>query len=74
MIAGDRSDLAGFPRLVEEFCEHMTVGNRRFMLSYLISLGARLLPLESELINTEVHRCVQPPLQARLAVRASALG
>jgi integrase/recombinase XerD len=43
VIAGDRSDLAGFPRLVEEFCEHMaargyserTVGNRRFMLSYL---------------------------------------
>ncbi len=43
VIAGDRSDLAGFPRLVDEFCEHMaargysprTVGNRRFMLSYL---------------------------------------
>lgn len=43
VIPGDRSDLAGFPRLVEEFCEDMaargyserTVGNRRFMLSYL---------------------------------------
>jgi integrase/recombinase XerD len=42
-IPGDRSDLAGFPRLVEEFCQDMaargyserTVGNRRFMLSYL---------------------------------------
>jgi integrase/recombinase XerD len=42
-IPGDRSDLAGFPRLVEEFCADMaargyserTVGNRRFMLSYL---------------------------------------
>jgi integrase/recombinase XerD len=45
MIPGDRSDLAGFPRLVEEFCEDMaargysdrTIGNRRFMLSYLAS-------------------------------------
>ena len=45
VIAGDRSDLAGFPRLVEEFCEHMaargysprTVGNRRHMLSFLVS-------------------------------------
>jgi integrase/recombinase XerD len=44
-IAGDRSDLAGFPRLVDEFCEHMaargysprTVGNRRHMLSFLVS-------------------------------------
>jgi integrase/recombinase XerD len=43
VIAGDRADLAGFPRLVEEFCADMaargyserTVGNRRFMLSYL---------------------------------------
>ncbi len=42
-ITGDRSDLAGFPRLVGEFCEDMaargyserTVGNRRHMLSYL---------------------------------------
>jgi integrase/recombinase XerD len=45
VIPGDRSDLAGFPRLVEEFCEDMaargysprTVGNRRFMLSYLVA-------------------------------------
>ncbi len=44
-IPGDRADLAGFPRLVEEFCEDMaargyserTVGNRRFMLSYLVA-------------------------------------
>jgi hypothetical protein len=44
-IAGDRSDLAGFPRLVEEFCQDMaargyserTAGNRRFMLSYLVA-------------------------------------
>jgi predicted NBD/HSP70 family sugar kinase len=43
----------------------------------LISLGgllARLFPLESEVMNTEVSRRVQPPLQARLTVRASALG
>jgi integrase/recombinase XerD len=45
VIAGDRADLAGFPRLVEEFCEHMaargysprTVGNRRHMLSFLVA-------------------------------------
>lgn len=45
VIAGDRSDLAGFPRLTGEFCEHMaargyserTIGNRRFMLSYLVA-------------------------------------
>jgi integrase/recombinase XerD len=45
LIAGDRADLAGFPRLVDEFCEHMaargysprTVGNRRHMLSFLVS-------------------------------------
>jgi integrase/recombinase XerD len=45
VIPGDRADLAGFPRLVEEFCEDMaargyserTVGNRRFMLSYLVA-------------------------------------
>jgi integrase/recombinase XerD len=44
-IAGDRSDLAGFPRLVDEFCEDMavrgyserTAGNRRHMLSFLVS-------------------------------------
>jgi integrase/recombinase XerD len=44
-IAGDASDLAGFPRLVGEFCADMaargysgrTVGNRRFMLSYLVA-------------------------------------
>jgi integrase/recombinase XerD len=44
-IAGDRGDLAGFPRLVGEFCEHMaargysprTVGNRRHMLSFLVA-------------------------------------
>jgi integrase/recombinase XerD len=43
VIPGDRADLSGFPRLVEEFCVDMaargyserTVGNRRFMLSYL---------------------------------------
>jgi len=43
----------------------------------LISLGgllARLFPLESEIINTEVGRRVQPPLQPTLTVRASALG
>ncbi len=40
---GDRADLAGFPRLVEEFCEDMaargysprTIGNRRAMLAFL---------------------------------------
>jgi integrase/recombinase XerD len=44
-ICGDASDLSGFPRLVGEFCEDMaargysdrTVGNRRFMLSYLVA-------------------------------------
>jgi integrase/recombinase XerD len=43
VIQGDRSDLAGFPRLTDEFCEHMaargysprTIGNRRHMLSFL---------------------------------------
>jgi integrase/recombinase XerD len=43
-IAGDRADLAGWPRLVDEFCEWMgvrgyserTIGNRRAMLSYLV--------------------------------------
>ncbi len=43
----------------------------------LISLGgllARLFPLESEVIHTEISRRVQPPLQANLAVRASKLG
>jgi len=43
----------------------------------LISLGgllARLFPLESDVINTEVSRRVQPPLQANLTVRGSALG
>jgi integrase/recombinase XerD len=45
VIAGDRADLAGFPRLTDEFCEHMaargyserTIGNRRHMLSFLVS-------------------------------------
>ena len=45
VIAGDRADLAGFPRLIGEFCEDMaargysprTVGNRRHMLSFLVS-------------------------------------
>jgi integrase/recombinase XerD len=45
VIAGDRADLAGFPRLVDGFCEDMaargysprTVGNRRHMLSFLVS-------------------------------------
>lgn len=44
-IPGDRSDLAGFPRLADEFCEHMaargyserTIGNRRAQLSHLVS-------------------------------------
>lgn len=44
-ISGDRADLSGFPRLVGEFCEHMaargyserTIGNRRHMLSFLVS-------------------------------------
>jgi len=44
-IPGDRADLAGFPRLVGEFCEHMaargysprTIGNRRAMLAHLAS-------------------------------------
>jgi integrase/recombinase XerD len=44
-IAGDRADLAGFPRLTDEFCEHMaargyslrTIGNRRHMLSFLVA-------------------------------------
>ncbi len=49
-IPGDRADLAGFPRLVEEFCEDMaargysprTIGNRRAMLSFLAAwLGER---------------------------------
>jgi integrase/recombinase XerD len=49
-VPGDRSDLAGFPRLVEEFTEHMgvrgyserTIGNRRHMLSFLVAwLGER---------------------------------
>jgi integrase/recombinase XerD len=43
LIPGDRADLAGFPRLVEEFCEDMaargysprTIGNRRAMLAFL---------------------------------------
>ncbi len=42
-IPGDRADLAGFPRLVDEFCEDMaargyssrTIGNRRAMLAFL---------------------------------------
>jgi integrase/recombinase XerD len=47
---GDRADLAGFPRLVDEFCEDMaargysprTIGNRRAMLSFLAAwLGER---------------------------------
>jgi integrase/recombinase XerD len=45
VIAGDRADLAGFPRLTGEFCEHMaargysprTIGNRRHMLSFLVA-------------------------------------
>ena len=45
VIAGDRSDLAGFARLTDEFCEDMaargysprTVGNRRHMLSFLVA-------------------------------------
>ena len=45
VIAGDRSDLSGFPRLIGEFCEHMaargysprTIGNRRHMLSFLVA-------------------------------------
>lgn len=45
VIAGDRADLAGFPRLIGEFTEWMgvrgyserTIGNRRFMLSYLVT-------------------------------------
>jgi integrase/recombinase XerD len=45
VIAGDRSDLAGFPSLVDEFCQHMavrgyspgTVGNRAHMLSFLVA-------------------------------------
>jgi integrase/recombinase XerD len=45
VIQGDRSDLAGFPRLIGEFCEDMaargysprTVGNRRHMLLFLVS-------------------------------------
>jgi len=48
VITGDRADLAGFPRLVDEFCEHMaargysprTVGNRRHMLSFLVAFLA----------------------------------
>jgi integrase/recombinase XerD len=40
-----RSDLAGFPRLADEFCEHMaargysprTIGNRRAMMSHLVA-------------------------------------
>ena len=43
-IAGDRADLAAWPRLVDEFCEWMgvrgyserTIGNRRAMLSLLV--------------------------------------
>jgi integrase/recombinase XerD len=43
-ITGDPADLAGFPRLVDEFAEWMgvhgysprTIGNRRAMLSYLV--------------------------------------
>lgn len=43
-IAGDRADLAGFPRLVDEFADWMgshgysprTIENRRAMLSYLV--------------------------------------
>lgn len=50
LIAGDRADLAGFPRLVEEFCEDMAargysqrkIGNRRAMLAFLAAwLGER---------------------------------
>ncbi len=45
VIAGDRSDLAGFPRLADEFCEHMaargysprTIGNRRAQLSHVVA-------------------------------------
>jgi integrase/recombinase XerD len=45
VIPGDRSDLAGFPRLVDEFTEYMgvrgyserTAGNRRHMLSFLVA-------------------------------------
>ena len=43
VIPGDRADLAGFPRLVDDFCEDMaargysprTIGNRRAMLAFL---------------------------------------
>ena len=43
-ITGDRADLAGWPRLVDEFCEWMgvrgyserTIGNRRAMLALLV--------------------------------------
>jgi integrase/recombinase XerD len=45
VFPGDRSDLAGFPRLIDEFTEHMgmrsysdrTIGNRRHMLSFLVA-------------------------------------
>jgi integrase/recombinase XerD len=45
VVAGDRSDLSGFPRLTDEFCDHMaargysprTIGNRRHMLSFLVT-------------------------------------
>jgi hypothetical protein len=45
VIPGDRSDLAGFPRLIGEICEHMaargysprTIENRRHMLSFLVA-------------------------------------
>ncbi len=45
VIAGDRADLSGFPRLIGEFCDHMaargyserTIGNRRHMLSFLVA-------------------------------------
>jgi integrase/recombinase XerD len=50
VIPGDRADLAGFPRLVDAFCEDMaargysprTIGNRRAMLAFLAAwLGER---------------------------------
>lgn len=49
-VPGDRADLAGFPRLVDAFCEDMaargysprTIGNRRAMLGFLAAwLGER---------------------------------
>ncbi len=65
-IPGDRADLAGFPRLVEEFCEDMaargysprTIGNRRAMLSFLAAwLAERGITRPAEVTRPVLESC-----------------